>query len=184
MSVGGYLAPDLPVDPIPVPRTKEAEEMVIQAEFFFHEEARRADKVAREDGALWSRVSECAQRIALIHALGRGIDNPVIELSDINFGLCLATYSLRRWAGEADKAAGRSVVGTVDNEAKTRRAIAVISKNGGKITKSQLARTMNFTAKQVSELIDDLESSEYIEVIPGGRMGSFVVVLASGLQSY
>jgi len=182
--VGGYLAPDLPIDPIPVPRTKEAEEMIIEAEFFFHEEARRADKVGREDGALWSRVTECAQRIALIHALGRGIDNPVIELSDINFGLRLATYSLRRWAGEADKAAGRSVIGTVDNEAKTRRAIAVISKNGGKITKSQLARTMNFTSKQVSELIEDLASSEYIEVIPGSRMGSFVVVLASGLQSY
>jgi len=74
MSVGGYLAPDLPVDPIPVPRTKEAEEMVIQAEFFFHEEARRADKVAREDGALWSRVSECAQRIALIQVVSDGCE--------------------------------------------------------------------------------------------------------------
>jgi len=177
LTVGGYLAPDLPITPIIVPRTSEAQEMILKSELFFHEEARRAHKVDREDGALWSRVSECAQRIALLHALGRGIDSPVIEIADINFGLRLATYSLLRWASQADLAAGREVVGVVDNDRLTRRAIAALGKHGGQITRAKLARELGLPSKQVMDLVDSLYDMGYVDRVPGGRVDSIVIKL-------
>lgn len=178
---GGYGAPGIPIEPTTVTKTPAAEDMLWKAELAFHAEGERAYKAGREDNALWGRINEVGQRLALLHALGNDHQNPIITADDVDFGLRLATYSICRWSSQADVAAGRQITGAVETENLRRRAVAILAKSpNGSLTKSQLSKRIHLSSKATEDLLNDLRDSGIALVVPGIRAGSFTVSLTEG----
>ena len=94
LNFGGQAISEMACEIINVPRTPDADIMLTALFDDLYKEQLSANAGNRLDAELLGRTAELAQRIALIHALGRNWDRPIIDVQDLNLGIQLADYSL------------------------------------------------------------------------------------------
>lgn len=108
--------------------------------------------------SIYSRTSELAERIALIIAVGRNIDNPVIGDYEMGYGIKLAHFLSNHMAYIVN-----NYISTNNFEHEVKRVLNIIRKTG-QIQKSALtARTQHIQPYMRNEIIDTLIESNQLE---------------------
>ena len=119
--------------------------------------------------AFYNRLAENATKLALVRAIDRCPQSPVLEVSDFEFGGMLA----RRSVDAFERQVGESLA---DNEyhAKLKRVMDVIARAGAEgVSTSEIGRVCQAIAKKEREaILEDLQEQERVtawQVETGGR---------------
>jgi len=177
MNFGGMTGPDMAPTVIGVHRTEVASEWLRKMEAVIEEESIKAHSVGRPDRPLWTRASEMAQRISVIHALGKGVENPVIDEQDMLFGIKLAMHSTKRAANAAMEASSYEIREVAENDEIWDKILQLVRARGkGKyITTNELNRKTKLGANKVRDAVNDLQINGQVAVVPTTRSDSFKV---------
>ncbi|WP_246674997.1 MULTISPECIES: DUF3987 domain-containing protein [unclassified Mesorhizobium] len=98
-------------------------------------------RASPDTGAFYARTAEMALRIATIVAVGRRDDDQV-RISDLEFGIALATSSAQTMAaGAADYMADN------ENQANAQRVLRIVKARGGRVKHRDLLVAMKHTMK-------------------------------------
>jgi len=119
-------------------------------------------------GRFYSRAAESAQRVALIHAIGRSATRahrdktpPEIDRADVEHAVRLIDWSLRTmWLRIAAHEAPVTLRDTVQ------AIFRAIDRRGGQATRSELRQSLHGSAKrELQEAIEELEEAGYIDSV-------------------
>lgn len=129
-----------------------------------------ANKRLREDSiraAVWSRVAERSQKLALMHAASRG--SMSVTLEDVDWGIALSNAIAR-------KTCYRFTMGASDNEqeATKKKILAIIAENGP-LTKREVTRKTQFVTKRERDaILEDLVDGGFIFQFSASKRGQNV----------
>ena len=172
MPVGGSSAIQLngehpPAEIMTVPYSEEA------TAFIKALEKKTTDKLNAVKGtpytALWARRDELSIKVALIHAIGRNPEEPVIDMVDFDFALKIVENSIHLMVQGIERFVSDNMA-----ESYTKRVLEVIRKAGGVMNKSALYKQTLFLGRDRDTTLKALLGSEDLveEIIQpkgGGR---------------
>ena len=119
-------------------------------------------------GRFYSRAAESAQRVALIHAIGRSATRahrdktpPQIEHADVEHAVRMIDWSLRTmWLRISAQEAPVTLRDTVQ------AIFRAIDRRGGQASRSELRQSLHGSARrELEEAIEELEEAGYIESV-------------------
>ena len=115
---------------------------------------------ASENVDFFVRSAETAGRLATIRAVGCDVENPVVSVADIGWGIEFARWSATRMAEES----GTLISDNPVSQARARIMSALQAAKGRRVPQSQLLRNLPFSGKQLREHLTDLRESGLIEL--------------------
>jgi hypothetical protein len=164
--VGGSSAIQLngehpPAEIMTVPYSEEA------TAFIKALEKKTTDKLNAVKGtpytALWARRDELSIKIALIHAIGRNPEEPVIDMVDFDFALKIVENSIHLMVQGIERFVSDNMA-----ESYTKRVLEVMRKAGGVMNKSALYKQTLFLGRDRDTTLKALLGSEALveEIVP------------------
>jgi len=113
--------------------------------------------------ALWARRDELSIKVALVHAIGRNPEEPVIDMVDFDFALKIVENSIHLMVEGIERFVSDNVA-----ESYTKRVLEVIRKAGGVMDKSALYKQTLFLGRDRDTTIKALIGSEDLieEIVP------------------
>lgn len=157
---GGNLRAEHP-EPLVVPYSPEAGSIFDQFASAVDIELSRPDSDGR---SLWARAEEKACRLALVHACSVNREQPLIDADAAQWACRLSEYLTRRMLYLAAEWVAEGLF-----DARQKRVLRIIRRNGGRIGRSELCRrTQWLTQRERQEVILNMVETGQItaEVIP------------------
>lgn len=151
--------------PTVVPIDDDAKAWVMQQELQLSAASRSMPEIAR---VLWSRASEKAATLALLHACSSDPKSLRISLKSVHWAFELSAYLTKRMIWMADVH-----VAETEFDARQKDVMRRIRERGGRVTKSEYCRiTQHMPIREREEILQNLlETSQLIsrEESPNGR---------------
>jgi hypothetical protein len=150
-------------NPYVVPYAEDAEHLVEEFEDYIEN---LRNNIVQKNGyeAVYNRTVAVAEQVALIVAVGRNIDNPVIEEQDIIYGMQLAHYLAEHLHYIADNfIAGNQI----EHEVKK---LYQIIKNSGRLSLAEITqKTQHLPGHVRNDVIETLKMSDQIIELSSGN---------------
>lgn len=151
--------------PTVVPIDDDAKAWAMQQELRLSAASRSMPEIAR---VLWSRASEKAATLALLHACSRDPKSLRVSMESVNWAFELSAYLTKRMIWMADVH-----VAETEFDARQKEVMRRIRERGGSVTKSEYCRiTQHMPIREREDILQNLlETSQLIsrEESPNGR---------------
>jgi hypothetical protein len=154
---GGNLANENPKQQI-APYSNVARQVMIDLEHHARQERRQASETI---AALWTRTTEKARKLALIHACSANHERPEVDEVSATWGAAVSEYLTRKLISIAAEWVSENPF-----EAKRKRVLRLISKAGVEgMSRTQLYRkTKYLQTKERADILESLESTGEIRL--------------------
>ena len=149
------------VKPAIVEMSDDAEDMATGYENFIYEKREKIRKTDSIFDAIYNRAPQFAEQIALIIAVGRNYNNPLIELNDFQYAIELTNYLTDRMHFIA-----KHYISNNEYEILIKKVLNAIRETGKRgMTKTQFSKKFQRMNKfQKEDALHNLESSGQIKV--------------------
>jgi len=155
---GGNLSSETP-QPIIIPYTEAASEVMEQLEH----RARAERQKSKNDAVVtvWTRTTEKARKLALIHACSLNHEKPVVDVASATWAAELSEFITRKMLFLAAEWISDGLF-----DAKQKKLLRAIREAGGKISRSDFYNlTRSLTPRERTELIDNLLETGQVALV-------------------
>jgi len=121
-------------------------------------------------GALWVRYRENALKIAMIFAIARDCDNPVLNHNDLDVGCDMVEQSIRFMMQFASENMYETPF-----QKNCNNVIETLKEHGNELDRTRLNRKLRMEKKELDAVIHHLLETEIIEIKKDGQKNVFVL---------